>query len=91
MTALLSPGPFSFTNSLHRRNHSEAKGFQWAKHDFIRYAVFLNFFKSEYPDWSVTDNGKWPFFRNLSIFLQSKNPNQCRIFHKKMMVNYNCV
>jgi len=31
------------------------------------------------------DTNDWKFCNRLSLFVQTKNANQCRIFHKKML------
>ena len=78
-------GPFQIINSSAVKQDSPSKGLQWPKQDLIKYAVYLAFEQKLRDMGSGADLNSWPFFRKLSIFIQSKNPNQCRIFHKKMM------
>jgi hypothetical protein len=88
MTALLSTGPFTLQRQTARTLPPAAKGHSWPKGELVKYAVFLDFFKNnssvKLEEWSC----EWSFFRRLSIFLQSKNPNQCRIFHKQMLAQH---
>lgn len=32
----------------------------------------------------MSDTGSWSFFRRLSLFMQTKNANQCRIYHQRL-------
>lgn len=31
---------------------------------------------------------KWKVFKRLSKFVETRNPNQCRLFHQKMAKSY---
>lgn len=84
-------GPFHIVNFDCSKPLDPIKGPQWPKQDFIKYAVYLNFTAKTKNAESQTDLNSWPFFRKLSIFLQTKNPNQCRIFHKKMIAEYSSI
>lgn len=55
----------------------------WPRHELIKYAVFLNFSQIEMQN--DDEAFSWSFLRKMSLFVQTRNPNQCRIFHKKMM------
>lgn len=68
-----------------------AKGLQWPKQDLIKYAVFVVFHVKLQDVNEELDFNSWSFFRKLSIFVQSKNPNQCRIHHKKMMIHHSSI
>lgn len=84
----ITAGPFQFTNPLSSKQENNAKGHQWPKQELIKYAVYLKFSLNTKENRIEIDFNSWPFFRKLSIFIQSKNPNQCRIFHKKMMSDH---
>lgn len=88
MTALLSTGPFTLQRQTAKSLPPAAKGHSWPKGDLVKYAVFLDFFTNnpsvKLEEWSC----QWSFFRRLSVFLQTKNPNQCRIFHKQMLAQH---
>ena len=81
---VLSPGPFEIINPLSQKMQLPARGHQWPKQELIKYAVFMAYHNiHNMPEEDHFQS--WSFFRKLSLFVQSKNPNQCRIFHKKMM------
>ena len=79
-------GPFYIIGLPQSKHENTDKGNLWPKQDLIKYAVYLKFTQNVKPNLTEADCNSWPFFRKLSIFIQSKNPNQCRIFHKKMML-----
>lgn len=84
-------GPFQIINSDHSKLENTAKGHQWPKQELIKYAAYLSFSAKPKNGEPSIDYNSWPFFRKLSMFVQSKNPNQCRIFHKKMMADHSSV
>lgn len=84
-------GPFQITSLFQPKYENTTKGSQWPKQDLIKYAVYLKFTQNVKHNLTETDCNSWSFFRKLSIFIQSKNPNQCRIFHKKMMSDHSSV
>jgi hypothetical protein len=83
MTSKLQSGPFQFVCQVDQIGEATSKGHQWPKQDLIKYAAFLNFSKNEIS--TQEEALSWSFLRKMSLFVQTKNPNQCRIFHKKMM------
>lgn len=86
MTSNLQAGPFKFICQNDQNSEAPSKGHQWPKQDFIKYAVFLNFSKNDIS--TQQEASSWSFLRKMSLFVQTKNPNQCRIFHKKMMESH---
>lgn len=86
MTTNIQSGPFKFISKIENGAENTPKSIHWPKQDFIKYVSFLNFHKAEL-DMDEKSNS-WSFLRKMSIFVQTKNPNQCRIFHKKMMESY---
>jgi hypothetical protein len=63
---------------------------RWNSGEKLRYAIIVfYFFQEGHRGAEGKDKErKWEFFRLLSMFVQSKNPNQCRIFHKRVVENY---
>lgn len=86
MTSNIQTGPFKFICQIDQLSEAPSKGHQWPKQDLIKYAVFLNFTKDDIS--TQEEAFSWSFLRKMSLFVQTKNPNQCRIFHKKMMENH---
>ena len=84
----IATGPFQIINSDNSKPENNAKGHQWPKQELIKYAVYLAFSAESHSLELDIGLNFWPFFRKLSIFVQTKNPNQCRIFHKKMMTDH---
>ena len=82
---VLSPGPFEIINPHSQKMLLPARGQQWPKQELIKYAVFLTHHNNIHSMPEEEHFQSWSFFRQLSLFVQSRNPNQCRIFHKKMM------
>jgi hypothetical protein len=83
MTSKLQTGPFQFVCQNDQVGETASKAHQWPKQDLIKYAAFLNFSKDGIS--TQEEALSWSFLRKMSLFIQTKNPNQCRIFHKKMM------
>jgi len=88
---IITSGPFQITNTLGSKQENNIKGHQWPKQELIKYAVYLKFSLNAKENGSEVDFNSWPFFRKLSLFIQSKNPNQCRILHKKMMSDHSSI
>lgn len=86
----ISTGPFTFTALHQTGNHGKHRAPRWAKKDLLKYAVFLHyvFLNQILP---LISGCKWSFFRCLSLFLQNKNPNQCRILHLDMLQTYGSI
>ena len=42
------------------------------------------FFKEDYRSSCCGETNYWSFWRKMAIFVQTKNPNQCRIYQKKL-------
>lgn len=59
----------------------------WKVKEKIKYIVFIYFT----ADTIAKTVGKdlWAVFKVMSSFVETKNANQCRIFHKKMMKQFN--
>ena len=85
---VISPGPFEITNSLGAKMPVPARGHNWPKQEIIKYAVFLTYHNNLMQIYEQDYFQSWTFFRRLSLFVQTKNPNQCRIHHKKMMSDH---
>lgn len=85
---LISPGPFNFLPAAALKVEESTRGLQWPKQDLIKYAVFMTFHLNIQDKVDEVDFKSWSFYRKLSMFVQSKNPNQCRIHHKKMMKDH---
>lgn len=85
---IVGAGPFQIIDSNLAKQDNPPKGLQWPTQELIKYGVFLAFFSAARNACLEMDFNSWPFFRRLSIFIQTKNPNQCRIFHKKMMAEH---
>jgi hypothetical protein len=89
MAHLISTGPFLLTPTQHSVDPSKRRGGSWSKQDLLKYAVFLHYFHSRRLLLRISN--KWSFFRYLSIFLQTKNPNQCRILHLAMLQRHQSI
>lgn len=84
MTTLNSTGPFTLNPPQTHPNTPTLKPDTWTRNDLLKYAIFVYYFHSKRLLGSLSGS-KWSFFRSLSIFIQRKNPNQCRILHLAML------
>ena len=85
---LISTRPFEIMSQSSAKRETTAKGLQWPKQDLIKYAVFLAFHLKIQATEEENELFSWSFFNRLAMFVQVKNPNQCRIHHKKMMKDH---
>ena len=90
MTEAISIGPFSFIDSNSTVKQVKRKDVAWGRKDMLKYAIFLNYAALCELIPQENDN-KWSFFCSLSIFLQNKNPNQCRILHLTMLKTHKSI
>jgi hypothetical protein len=80
-------GPFVFSPCGLQARSLESQCIRWTSRELLRYAVLVfYFFERELR--GEPEEKQWDFYRLLSMFVQSKNPNQCRIFHKKVVENH---
>lgn len=62
----------------------KSKQCNWKPEEQIRFAIFVDLFEENYRI-CVEKSNNWKFWRILALFVQSKNPNQCRIYHKRLI------
>ena len=88
---VISTRPFQITPSVNTIPQSSQRKQLWSKQDNIKYAVYLNFHFNQPNISSEYELKSSNFYRQLSIFVQTKNPNQCRIYHKKMIEQHTSI
>ena len=79
MTSML---PFEIETTMKGQMPEEARPCSWKPEEQIKFAVFVDFFEEGYRICGERKQN-WKIWRAMAVFIQSKNPNQCRIFHKK--------
>lgn len=57
---------------------------RWSEKEKLKYIFFSKFFSAELQ--STWDRKQFHLnFSMMSLFIKTRNPNQCRIFHRQMM------
>jgi hypothetical protein len=79
-------GPFIFAKLPHQApsNHQVSSPAHWSNSEKERYAVFVSYFRElmkEEREWK----GNWDAFKGMSRFVKTRNPQQCRSHHLKLV------
>jgi hypothetical protein len=79
-------GPFIFGKLAHQivSNHQISSSAHWSNDEKERYAVFVSYFRElmkEEREWK----GNWDVFKGMSRFIKTRNPQQCRSHHLKLV------
>ena len=81
-------GPFTFEKTRNLEREVRGHRVRWNSGEMLRYAILVFYFFRKGVLRAQAEQRKWELYRLLSMFVQSKNPNQCRIFHKRVVENY---
>ena len=85
MCCLIHQGPFTISKPRHHQLKLQRTKLEWNKVEFVKYAVFLEYFQSEFIEEDEANSVKWNVFIELSRFITTRSPNQCRIYHNFKM------
>jgi hypothetical protein len=77
--------PFFFTKSNIEPLNKDYSKSQWQQKENTLYGIFLDFFLKKFTYNSQDTKCQWILFKSMSNFVKTRNANQCRIHHKKML------
>lgn len=80
--------PFEIHNLVNMPISQRHKSSIWKPEERTKFAVFVDLFAEEFRTYPKHSNLPWALWRKMAIFLQTKNPNQCRIYYNKLTASF---